>query len=93
MIINARATDPLSSVLAGEEVEATGVATFQRQQALRAVKSFPDKTSKELAALTGLDRYVLARRLPEILEIEKGEMRKCVVSGRMSVTWKLKEAP
>jgi predicted transcriptional regulator len=91
MIINARSTDPLSSHLAGHEVEANGVASHQRQIAFNAVKAHPGMTSKELAQLCHECRYMLARRLPEISEIEKGEMRECAVSGRQSVTWKLRE--
>lgn len=91
-IANARSTDPLSSVLAGDEIEASGKAAAQRGKALAAVRSNPGLTSKELSAKTGLDRYMLARRLPELLiEVEKGAMRICSVSKRLCVTWVLRE--
>ena len=44
----------------------------------------------ELARLTGLDRYLLARRLPEAVTagaIVKGQQRVCSVSDRLALTW------
>lgn len=91
-IANARSADPLSSVLAGETIESSGKASMQRLKALAAVRSNPGLTSKELSAKTGLDRYMLARRLPELLvEVEKGAMRICSVSKRICVTWVLRQ--
>jgi hypothetical protein len=89
--INARHTDPVTSHLAGEAIEASGEAAFQRQQALAAVSLYPGLTSKELAHKTGLCRFMLARRLPEIGTIEKGDIVKCSISKRACVTWHLKE--
>lgn len=62
----ARVTDPLSSHEAASHLERIGAARAQREQALSAVKLHPGMTSKELACETGLDRHMLARRLPEI---------------------------
>jgi len=86
-IKNYRNTDPVSSQLAGEHVELSGDATKQRQMALRAVVVYPGLTSRELAKECGLDRYMLARRLPEIKEIEKGELRICKEGKKLSLTW------
>lgn len=52
-------------------IEAKGVAARQRDMALNAVFANPGKTSKELSGLCGLDRYALARRLPELLRAER----------------------
>ncbi len=84
---NARNSDPISSVLAGEAIEASGEAHNQRLQVLSAVREFPGRTSKELANEAGLDRYMVARRLPEIFQVEKGALRKCKVGRFMSLTW------
>ena len=84
---NARNSDPITSVLAGEAIEQSGEAQIQRMKVLAAVKAHPGLTSKELAAEAGLDRYMVARRLPEIFQIEKGESRKCRVGRFLSLTW------
>jgi hypothetical protein len=90
-MMNARLTDLVTSHLAGEAIEASGEAALQRQQALAAVSLYPGLTSKELAHKSGLDRYMLARRLPEVRQIEKGDIVKCSISKRACVTWKLKQ--
>ena len=44
----------------------------------------------KLAQVTGLDRYMLARRLPELLKTEqvwRGPAMPCPVSGRSACTW------
>jgi DNA-binding MarR family transcriptional regulator len=77
---NWRHGDPEGSEVAGKAVEKQGRAAKQRQRALRAVWEHPGHTSKELAALTGMDRYALARRLPELLRtgcVRRTEAREC----------------
>jgi len=44
----------------------SGALKGQWLTALEAVKRFPGHSSKELAALSGLDRPMLGRRLPEL---------------------------
>jgi hypothetical protein len=61
----ARRTDPESSHLAAEHVNANGVRAAQQQAAFAAVKAFPNHTSRELAKLCKRKRHELARRLPE----------------------------
>ncbi len=61
-----RRDDPLSSKRAAEQMDRSGTLRGQRKIALDLVKQFPGKTSKELAELGTLDRYQLARRLPEL---------------------------
>ncbi|MEM0953322.1 MAG: MarR family transcriptional regulator [Pseudomonadota bacterium] len=58
------------------------------------VRKHPGQTSAELAAMTGLDRMMIARRLPEAAALKKGPTvfkgatRKCNHSGRPnSITW------
>jgi hypothetical protein len=91
--MNARHTDPISSHIAGYEVEASGKAHNQRLISYQAVKRYPGLTSKELAMVSGIDRYILARRLPELQGVKQGNdrfKRICRVSKRLSVIWELK---
>lgn len=61
-----RNTDPLSSHRAERQMRSSGAMRGQRLIALELVKQFPGKTSKQLAEVGTLDRYQLARRLPEL---------------------------
>lgn len=66
----ARRADPNSSHAAADLVHShTNIAKSQREQCLAALKKYPGSTSKQLAQLAGLDRTMVARRLPE-MEIE-----------------------
>jgi len=58
------------------------------------VETKPGWTSAELAAHTGIDRYTMARRLPEAARrfsngtgVYRGPARACRVSKRMAMTW------
>lgn len=62
----ARASDPVTSHEAAEAITESGVRYGQQQRALAAVRCFPGRTSFELALATGIDRYELAKRLPEV---------------------------
>lgn len=87
---DARRTDPSSSHAAAASVAATGVARNQQLRALAAVKALPGRTSAELAREQGLDRYMLARRLPELLRdgaVIRRDPRPDIYTGRPSVTW------
>lgn len=67
-----------------------GLAPTQVVVVANAVQQYPDVTSLELAYCSGLDRYVIARRLPEAEQaglVKRGGMRKCQLSERRSVTW------
>lgn len=88
----ARASDPLSSHLAAEAITASGTRFSQQEDAADAVSRHPGHTSQELAELTGLDRYMLARRLPECEtagRVRKGPMRTCTVTGRKAHEWEV----
>ena len=88
---NARRTDPQSSHAAGRKVEANGKASDQRAQCLQAVERFPGHTSQELADKLGFDRYMLARRLPELRQrglVRNGTApRECTVTGNLAMAW------
>jgi len=88
---HSRRTDPRSSHEAGERMRVSGALACQQAQACAAVKQWPGKTSHELADLALMDRYALARRLPECERmaagVKRGEIRKCSVTGRSALTW------
>jgi len=63
-----RKHDPESSKRAAREIESSGALKGQRLIALRLVEQYPGRSSKELAQLGTLDRYQLARRLPEMVK-------------------------
>lgn len=87
----ARNDDPSSSHDAAEHVVSSGLQAQQHSLAASAVRKHPGLTSLELARATGLDRFMLARRLPELQRnglIVRGMVRKCSASnGRSGVTW------
>lgn len=86
----ARRTDPESSHQAAEIHTLSGKRAHQQDQAAAAVRQFPGRTSFELALCTDLDRYMLARRLPECEtagRVRRGPMRACTVTGRLAMEW------
>ncbi|WP_457320457.1 winged helix-turn-helix domain-containing protein [Stenotrophomonas sp. P5_B8] len=86
----ARSTDISTSHEAAARVVSSGLQAFQQDRAASAVKQHPGMTSMELAKATGQDRYMLARRLPELLEdgrAWRGPKKPCQVSGRSACTW------
>ncbi len=60
---NTRETDPITSTMAGVEVEQAGIASRQRVEALRLVREYPGRTSAELGKLGNLDRYRVSWRM------------------------------
>lgn len=86
----ARSTGPLTSWEAAEKLESSGKGAHQRAIALTAVELHPGLTSYELARHCRLDRFQLARRLPEVERtklIRRGEKRVCSVTGMSAMTW------
>ncbi len=84
-----RATDPASSHAAEAAMNRQGWCGTQQERVWAAVKRWPNCTSAELAERSGLDRFAIARRLPELdgIHIERGALRKCTVTKRLSLTW------
>lgn len=62
----ARRNDGDGSMAAADALERSGRAAQQLAAVLDAVRAWPNRTSKELAALSGMDRHLIARRLPEL---------------------------
>lgn len=86
----ARSTDPETSHEAAAAITESGERAKQQDRAAAAVRKHPGLTSAELAQAIGMNRYALARRLPEVetaKEVVKGAARTCEVSRRKAVTW------
>lgn len=86
----ARNTDPITSHLAAAHMQGSGALHRQQSRALAAVMNYPGLTSNELAKATGICRFELARRLPEVAEaglVVRGAPKRCSVSGRQACTW------
>lgn len=85
----ARNTDPETSHIAAEAITKSGVRAHQQRQVLAALREWPGCTSAELAQRASMDRYAVARRLPELVPTfaVQGGARRCHVSGRPAVTW------
>jgi len=88
--MRARADDPESSHAAADKLESSGAAARQAQIAYDAVLQWPGRTSAELAHHCELDRYQLARRLPELEDrglIHRGDVRACTAHASRGLTW------
>lgn len=86
----ARRTDPVTSHQAAETLTRTGERAHLQHLTAAAVRQYPGRTSQELAALTKIDRYTLARRLPECetaKTVRRGEPRECTITKRNALTW------
>lgn len=83
--------DPPSSAAAAEAMIVEGHMTRQRQEVYQAVLAFGPGTAREIAAASGIDRYTISRRCPELRAmgyVEEGPIRACRAGGRASVEWR-----
>ena len=91
----ARISDPTSSHEAARAITESGERRRQSEQVLAAVRDFPGKTSLELSTKVRLDRYAVARRLPELEAvglIQRGRIRPCAIASGVrrkvnALTW------
>ena len=86
---NHRTDDPLTSVLAGSQIESSGVAQMQRKRCLEAVTEMPGLTAREIEDLIDIKAH---KRLPELRQsgqVINGQSRHCQVTGRRAMTWLL----
>ena len=83
---------PLSSKLAGAEIENDGTRRIQIEEAADAALKFPDRTALELSVLTGLDRHVLGKRLPDARKLglvaSTAKIYRCSISGKLAMHWR-----
>ena len=86
----ARRSDPATSHTAGERLRESGKLRAQQQQVLDALTRWPGSTAVELATSSGLDRYLVSRRLPELARdglARRMAPRVCRVNGTAQTTW------
>jgi hypothetical protein len=86
----ARRTDPRSSHEAAKRNVLSGANATQKQKVLAGLKKNIGMTSAELADAIGMDRYVVARRLPDLERdglAERGSERDCEAKGGPAITW------
>jgi hypothetical protein len=88
----AAAGDPVSSHLAAAEMRSSGRLDSQKREILAWLRAHGTAvTSMELAHAASIDRYIVARRLPDLerdRQVMRGAMRECEVSGRLAITWR-----
>lgn len=88
----ARKADPASSQAAAKEVIESGAAANQMRELLTWLRGQTESfTSLEIARLSGMDRYNVARRLPSLEKagcVERGRIRPCSITGRPSIEWR-----
>lgn len=82
-----RVTDPVTSHEAADAIKASGELGRQQIAVLEAVRRWPGLTSLELGARLDIDRWAVARRLPELepVHVRKGDPR--TINSRRHVTW------
>ena len=87
--LRARRSDPETSHVAAERIERSGRLRQQQAQVLDALTRWPGSTAVELSKASGIDRYVVSRRLPELVPkwVRRGKPRACTVAGTAQTTW------
>jgi hypothetical protein len=86
----ARKADPMPSKLAAEQVTASGRREGQLLAVLALLRRHPRSTSLELSRHGSLDRYIVARRLPELEHVglvRRLPARICIVGNRQATVW------
>jgi len=86
----AHSMDPLSSFLAGEKHHRSGRWDSQKAAVLKALRQNDGSTSAELARVMDVNRYVCARRLPDLERaglVQKRPPRQCKVTRSLCVVW------
>lgn len=84
----ARKTDPSTSKEAAERIMPRLGKSLEAVYS--SLKRYRNVTSRELANMSGLDRYEVARRLTELEAAglaERSGKRKCTVQGWNAIVW------
>lgn len=84
--------DPITSLMAARELVESGRLGQQLHAVLAALRAWSGSTSDELAEQSGIDRFVCARRLPDLARLglaKKGPRRESRMTGRQGVTWEI----
>jgi hypothetical protein len=84
--------DPVSSHLAAAEITASGLRDSQKRIILDWLRGRATAlTSAEISRDAGLDRHMVARRLPDLERdglVQRGAERTCTATGRRAITWR-----
>ena len=86
-------SDPVTSAIAEKKMNKSGKRQRQCEIVLGLFKHHNGFTSAELAHIGGLDRYMVARRLSDLVktkqiqEPQKDKMRECGITKSLCVTW------
>lgn len=86
----ARGSDPMTSKLAAEQLEASGQLTQQQLLVANLVLRYPGLTARELARRYPVSHEIVHKRMAECErrgKVRRGEPRRCQVTGRMAITW------
>lgn len=91
MEARARAYDLSSSHAAADAIETSGKAQHHREILLAVVREHPGLTSAEITQYCELDRWQVARRLPELrngkLVYNSDKKRECRMLGSLAFEW------
>ena len=88
----AKRTDPSTSHEAAADLIQSGKLGKQSAAVFQALERYGPCTSAELADRSGLDRHLVARRLPDLLKrhrVTRGDARACSVTGKRALVWKV----
>ena len=83
--------DPQTSLEAASLGESSGTFGRQRDVVLRALREHPDTTPCELAKRSGLERFMVSRRLADLSRLglaTRGAARICTEAGTRQHTWR-----
>lgn len=86
----ARASDPATSHAAARESAKSEFRRSQLRLCMEAVRVAPGMTSAEYGAFLRMDRYAVARRLPELRRVglvSNGPVKTCSRTGKLGLTW------
>ena len=91
----ARRTDPPTSKAAAREHTANGFRASNCERMLRAVTTWPGRTSLELAQLADMERHEVSRRLADLKkrgDVRQKGPRPDRTTERMMMTWWVEDA-
>jgi len=88
--------DAVSSFKAADRHKASDNWSKQRQAVLKALQTLVCATAKEISEFSGIDRYIVSRKLPDLRRagvVENGKPRKCRILKKKTLTWQLIDTP
>ena len=85
-----RNSDPSTSKQADRILTKSGRRCKQTKLVELLVRQHTGYTARELAAITGADFEMLHKRLPESINVVKGSVTVCMISGYPATTWVIK---